>query len=156
MKTRMLVPAILLAMVVGGCSDMPQMGGGPKYGDTAGSVASQSDRNGKITALEVVQVDENYKFGVGTVVGAVAGGLLGSQIGEGRGSTLATVLGAAAGAAAGTVVESKVKKQDAQRVTVKMGTGGQVTIVQPVDSRLASGMNVRVEGSGESARVVPQ
>lgn len=85
-------------------------------------------------------------------VGAVAGGLLGSQIGQGRGSTLATVLGAAAGA----VVESKMKKKDAQRVTVTMRTGGEVTIVQPVDARLKSGMNVRVEGSGETARVVPQ
>lgn len=155
MMKHMFVPAVLFAMVAGGCADMPQVGG-PKYGETAGSVAGQSDRNGKVTALEIVQVDENYKFGVGTVAGAVAGGLLGSQIGKGDGSTLGAVLGAAAGAVAGTAVESKVKKQDAQRVTVKMVTGGEVTIVQPVDARLASGMNVRVEGSGETARVVPQ
>ena len=156
MNTRMLVPAILFAMGVGGCADMPQLGGGPKYGDTSGSVASQSERTGKITAIETVQVDENYKFGVGTAGGAVAVGLLGSQIGKGDGSTLGAVLGAAAGAVAGTAVESKMKKQDAQRVTVKMSTGGEVTILQPVDGRLASGMNVRVDGSGESARVVPQ
>ena len=156
MKTRVLVPAVLFAMVGGGCTDMPRLGGGPTYGDTSVSVASQSERSGKITSLEIVQVDENYKFGVGTVVGAVAGGLLGSQIGQGRGSTVATVLGAAAGAAAGTVVESKMKKKDAQRVTVTMRTGGEVTIVQAVDTRLKSGMNVRVEGSGETARVVPQ
>ena len=36
-----------------------------------------------------------------------------------------------------------------------MRTGGQVTIVQPVDSRLANGMAIRVEGSGDTARVVP-
>jgi outer membrane lipoprotein SlyB len=71
MNTRMLVPAILFAMGVGGCSDMPQLGGGPKYGDTSGSMASQSDRNGKITALDVVQVDENYKFGIGTAACSV-------------------------------------------------------------------------------------
>lgn len=156
MNTRMLVPAILLAMMVGACSDMPQLGGGPKYGDSSGSVASQSDRNGRITALERVKVDENYKFGIGTAAGAVAGGLLGSQIGSGDGSTLGAVLGAAAGAVAGTAVESKMNKQDAQRVTVTLGTGGEVTIVQPVDARLASGMSVRIEGSGENARVVPQ
>ncbi|MFO7543628.1 MAG: glycine zipper 2TM domain-containing protein [Thiobacillus sp.] len=156
MKKRMLVPAILLAMGMGGCSDMPQLGGGPKYGDSSGSVASLSERSGKITSLETVQVDENYKFGVGTVAGAVAGGLLGSQIGKGDGSTLGAVLGAAAGAVAGTAVESKVKKQDAQRVNVKMTTGGEVTIVQPLDDRLKTGMNVRVEGSGERTRVVPQ
>ena len=155
MNTRMLVPAILFVVVLGGCGEMPQLGG-PKYGETTGTVAGQSERNGKITALETIQVDEDYKFGVGTAVGAIAGGLLGSQIGEGRGSTLATVLGAAAGGAAGTVVESKMKKKDAQRVTVKMSTGGEVTLVQPVDTRLTSGMNVRVEGSGETARVVPR
>lgn len=156
MNTRLMVLAAALALVVAGCADMPQLGGGPKYGDTAGTVASQANRNGTITALEIIQVDENYKLGIGTAVGAVAGGLLGSQIGEGRGSTVGAVLGAAAGAAAGTVVESKMKKQDAQRVSVKMSTGGTVTIVQPVDGRLKSGMAVRVEGSGESARVVPR
>jgi outer membrane lipoprotein SlyB len=156
MKQGMLVPVILLAMEMGGCSDMPQLGGGPTYGDTSGSVASQNERNGRITSLETVQVDESYKFGVGTAVGAVAGGLLGSQIGKGDGSTLGAVLGAAAGAVAGTAVQSKMKKQDAQRVNVRMATGGDVTILQPVDARLNTGMYVRVEGSGDSARVVPQ
>ena len=155
MKSRMLVPTMLLAVAIAGCGEMPKVGG-PKYGESAGTVAGQSERSGKITALEIVQVDENYKFGVGTAVGAVAGGLLGSQIGKGDGSTLGALIGAAAGAVAGTAVESKMNKKDAQRVTVKMSTGGEVTIVQPVDSRLSSGMNVRVEGSGESARVVPQ
>lgn len=149
-----LVPSLVIALV-GGCADMGSLGG-TKYGETSGTVAGQTDRNGKITSLEVVKVDEDYKLGVGTAVGAVAGGLLGSQIGEGRGSTVATVVGAAAGAAAGTVAEGKIKKKDAQRVTVKMNTGGEVTIVQPVDARLKNGMNVRVDGSGETARVVPQ
>ena len=58
------------------------------------------------------------------------------------------------GAAVGTAAESKMKKKDAQHVIVKMTTGGQVTVVQPVDSRLRNGMNVVVEGSGDSARVV--
>ena len=44
----------------------------------------------------------------------------------------------------------------AQRVTVNMKTGGSVTIVQPMDGRLRDGMSVRVEGSGENARVVPR
>jgi ribosomal protein L27 len=35
-----------------------------------------------------------------------------------------------------------MKKNDAQRVTVQMVTGGQVVIVQPVDTRLTNGMNV--------------
>ena len=66
MKQRILVPAILFSMVVGGCSDMPQLGGGPKYGDNSSSVSSQNARYGRISALEVVQVDDSYKLGVGT------------------------------------------------------------------------------------------
>lgn len=155
MKAKLLWALALATAVASGCAEMEKLGG-PTYGETSGTVAGQTDRNGKITSLEIVKVDENYKLGIGTAVGAVAGGLLGSQIGEGRGSTVATVVGAAAGAAAGTVAESKMKKKDAQRVTVHMTTGGDVTIVQPVDSRLRNGMNVRVEGSGETARVVPQ
>lgn len=155
MKSTVIASLLVAVTLLAGCAEMGTIGG-PKYGDTGGTVASQTDRNGRITALETVKVDGDYKLGVGTVVGAVAGGLLGSQVGSGRGATVATVAGAAAGAAAGTVAESKMKKVDAQRVTVQMASGGQVIIVQPVDSRLRNGMNVRVEGSGETGRVVPR
>jgi outer membrane lipoprotein SlyB len=154
MQTSHLIPWLMVLALGAGCAGAPDWGG-PKYGETAGS-AVQTDRNGRITHIELIKVDEDYKFGIGTVAGAVAGGLLGSQIGQGRGTTAATVIGAAAGAAAGTVVESKMKKKDAQRITVQMNSGGTVTIVQPVDERLKSGMAVRIEGSGESARVVPR
>ncbi len=127
--------------------------GGTKYGDTGSAVASQSERDGTITTLENIEVDDKYKLGVGTAVGAVAGGLLGAGVGD---STTATVAGALLGGVAGTYAESKIQKQDAQRVTVKMVTGGSVTITQPMDGRLREGMAVRVEGSGESARVVPR
>ncbi len=141
------------SLLLGGCAAT----GGGRYGEThTTSAKAQEERLGKIAALETVQVDADYKFGVGTVVGAVAGGILGAQFGKGTGQTVMTVVGAAAGAAAGTAVESKMGKKDAQRVTVNMKSGGQVVIVQPVDSRLRNGMNVRIEGSGENARVVPQ
>ena len=155
MKSAIALSLVLTVALASGCADMGSFGGS-KYGESSGTAVSQSERAGKITSLEIVKVDEDYRFGVGTVVGAVAGGLLGSQIGRGSGSTVATVAGAAAGAAAGTAVESKMKKKDAQRVTVQLKSGGSVTIVQPVDDRLRRGMNVWVEGSGNSARVVPQ
>jgi len=143
---------MLLMALVGGCADMGSLGG-TKYGETGGTVTSQTERNGTITQLETIKVDDNYKLGVGTAVGAVAGGLLGSGVGD---STTATVAGAILGGAAGTYAESKIAKKDAQRVTVKMATGGSVTITQPIDARLREGMSVRVEGSGENARVVPR
>ncbi len=152
MKQRMTVSLFGLALVLGGCADLGSFGG-TKYGETGATTASQSERNGKITQLENTQVDENYKLGVGTAVGAVAGGLLGAGIGD---SKTATVVGAVVGGAAGTYAESKLKKKDAQRVVVEMSTGGRITITQPPDGRLREGMQVRVEGSGENARVVPR
>jgi outer membrane lipoprotein SlyB len=152
MNQRCAVPLLILAALVGGCAEMGSLGG-TKYGDTGSAVASQSERDGTIVQLENIEVDDKYKLGVGTAVGAVAGGLLGAGVGD---STTATVAGALLGGVAGTYAESKIQKQDAQRVTVRMVTGGSVTITQPMDGRLRDGMAVRVEGSGESARVVPR
>jgi outer membrane lipoprotein SlyB len=155
MKPHFAFPLLLTAALILGCAELGSLGG-PQYGETSGTVAGQDDRDGRIIAIEVVKVDSEYKLGIGTVVGAVAGGLLGSQVGSGSGSTVGAVAGAAVGAAAGTYAESRLRKQDAQRLTVQMKTGGQVTVTQPVDGRLANGMDVRVEGSGETARVVPR
>ena len=152
MNARMLIVFVALLF---GCAEMGSMGG-PSYGETSAPSADQTSRDGTITALDVVQVDEDYKLGIGTVIGAVAGGLIGSQVGQGRGSTAAAVAGAAAGAAAGPYAQSKMKQKDAQRNTVQMRDGGQVHVVQPVDSRLRNGMSVVVAGSGENARVMPR
>ena len=152
MNQHIAVPLLLVAALVGGCADMGSFGG-TKYGEAAGTEASQTDRDGTIATLENIQVDDRYKLGVGTAVGAVAGGILGSTMGD---SKTATVVGAVLGGAAGTYAESKIAKKDAQRITVNMKTGGSLTITQPVDGRLKEGMSVRVEGSGETARVVPK
>ena len=152
MNQRIAVPLMLLASLAGGCADMGSLGG-TKYGESDSAAASQSERNGTIAQLETIQVDDKYKLGVGTAVGAVAGGLLGAGVGD---STTATVAGAVLGGVAGTYAESKMAKQDAQRILVNMSTGGSVTITQPLDDRLREGMRVRVEGSGTGARVVPR
>lgn len=152
MKLRSTWPIFGLALLLGGCSDLGSLGGS-KYGEADRTMSTQSERDGTIDQLENIQVDENYKLGVGTAVGAVAGGLLGAGVGD---SKTATVVGAVVGAAAGTYAESKLKKKDAQRITVNMATGGRITITQPPDGRLREGMRVRIEGSGENARVVPR
>lgn len=156
MNRTALIAGCLAAVVSAGCADTQSFGGGPRYGESAPAADPMNDRYGSIVGVEIVKVDEQYKLGVGTAVGAVAGGLLGRQVGSGTGRTAATIAGAAAGAAVGTVAESKMRPRDAQRITVQMRTGGQLTIVQPVDGRLRQGMNVVVQGSGETARVVPR
>lgn len=152
MNQRIVLPLLLMVALAGGCADMGSLGG-TKYGETDGAAAKLSERDGTIAQLENVEVDDKYKLGVGTAVGAVAGGLLGAGVGD---STTATVAGAVLGGVAGTYAESKIAKNNAQRVTVSMATGGRVTITQPVDGRLRQGMRVRVEGGGENARVVPR
>lgn len=152
MDGKIALPAFMLAFLLGGCAELGSLGG-TKYGETGTATAVQSERDGTIAQLENIKVDENYKLGVGTAVGAVAGGLIGAGIGD---SKTATVVGAVVGGAAGTYAESKLRKKDAQRIVVDMSTGGRVTITQPPDSRLREGMKVRVEGSGENARVVPR
>ncbi len=151
MKAQLAILIISAAGLLSSCADTRSLGGGGDYGERSGTAANQTDRNGYITALENIEINEDYKLGIGTAVGAVAGGLLGSKAGD---STTATVAGAAVGAAAGTYAQGKMSSQDAQRVTVQMASGGQVVIVQPVNKSLSNGMNVRVEGSGESGRVV--
>ncbi|MHB1143796.1 MAG: outer membrane lipoprotein [Thiobacillus sp.] len=152
MNQRYLLFPLLLLTLAGGCAEMGSLGG-TKYGERDSTATSQSDRDGTVATLENIQVDDKYKLGVGTAVGAVAGGILGAGVGD---STTATVAGAVLGGLAGTYAESKIAKRDAQRVTVNMRTGGRVTITQPMDGRLREGMRVRVEGSGENARVVPR
>lgn len=152
MNNRTLLPLALSALLLGGCSDLGSLSG-TKYGEADTVATSQSERDGTIAKLENIEVDDKYKLGVGTAAGAVAGGILGAGVGD---STTATVAGAVLGGVAGTYAESKMHKQDAQRVTVYMRTGGSVTILQPMDGRLREGMGVRVEGSGDNARVVPR
>lgn len=146
-----LIVSMVSVVLLAGCAETGSLGG-TRYGESAGMMASQSDRDGRIARLENVEVDDKYKLGVGTAAGAVAGGILGAGVGD---STTATVTGAVLGGLAGTYAESKMYKVNAQRITVDMRTGGRVTIVQPADGRLREGMSVRVEGSGENARVVP-
>ena len=153
MKVRVAMPLLLSVAVLGGCADTGSLGG-TRYGETASAgTVKPAEREGTIASLENIQVDDNYKLGVGTAAGAVAGGLIGASVGD---SKTATVLGAVLGGVAGTYAESKMVKRDAQRIIVTMGTGGKLTIVQPRDERLREGMRVRVEGSGEAARVVPR
>jgi outer membrane lipoprotein SlyB len=151
MKAHLAILIISAAGLLSGCAETRSLGGGGDYGERSGTVANQTDRDGYITALENIEIDEDYKLGVGTAVGAVAGGLLGAKAGD---STAVTVASAAVGAAAGTYAQGKMSSKDAQRVTVQMASGGQVVIVQPINKNLSDGMEVRVEGSGESGRVV--
>lgn len=154
--------ATLLALLAGGCAETNPPRYGTQYGESGYGTTDYYDQarqpvsyTGYVARLETIEVQPGYRFGVGSVIGAVAGGLLGSQAGEGSGKAAATIAGAALGGAAGTAIESNRNRQLANRITVDLAGGGQVTIVQPSDPQIRPGMRVAIVGSGESARVVP-
>ena len=111
-------------------------------------------RYGRVSQVDNVMIDADKKLGIGAVVGAVAGGLLGNQIGGGTGKTVATVAGTVAGGYAGSAVQSKMDKKAGQQITVRLDNGATVGITQPGESGLKVGDRVRIDGSGEDARVV--
>lgn len=168
MNLSTLTVAAAVALATAGCGMMRDNStGGGTYGEAgtggtstaaANGTATNYERYGRVAALDTVSTSsgERPRFGIGTVIGAVAGGLLGHQVGSGSGQTAATVAGAVAGGAAGHAIGDGGSSSEAQRVTVNMNTGGQVTVVQPRNANLSEGMQVMIVGSGESARVVPR
>jgi len=49
MKSHITTPLLLVIALASGCAEMGTLGG-TQYGDTAGTVASQADRNGRMPA----------------------------------------------------------------------------------------------------------
>ena len=71
MKAHLAILIFSAAGLVSDCADMGSLRGGPDYGERSGTVESQADRDGQITALENIEVDEDYKLGIGTAIGGV-------------------------------------------------------------------------------------
>jgi outer membrane lipoprotein SlyB len=88
----------------------------------------------------------------------VAGAGIGSLIGAGTGKDVAIAAGAIMGALGGNYAQKKYydKPVPAQQIFVRLASGVLVEITQPVNADLHVGMPVYIEGSGESARVVPK
>jgi outer membrane lipoprotein SlyB len=114
-------------------------------------------RFGRITKIESVTIDGDAHLGVGAIIGAVAGGVLGHQIGGGTGRDVATVAGVLAGGYAGSKVQAKTSdKRTGHHIIVQLDNGVSVGVTQPADPLLRVGDKVRIEGSGEDARVMRQ
>lgn len=112
-------------------------------------------RLGKVTRIEAVTIDGDHQLGLGAIIGAVTGGVLGHQIGNGTGRDVATVAGTLVGAYTGSKVQNHyASPRQGQHVLVLLDNGVSVGITQPMNSALAVGDRVRVEGSGEEARVM--
>ncbi|SIO16986.1 glycine zipper 2TM domain-containing protein [Halodesulfovibrio marinisediminis] len=151
-KRYQLLLVLLALAVLAGCTN--------KYNPNvySGDQAMQADKisYGTITRMHAVTIkDENT--GVGLVGGGIAGGVLGSQIGGGSGQVVGAVGGALLGAAAGALAEDEFQKTDGVQITVRLDSGGSVSIVQAAEgSNFSVGQRVRVITSPNGrARVLP-
>ncbi len=109
---------------------------------------------GEVISVRPVEI-EGSKSGVGAVAGGIGGGLIGSGIGKGSGRKVATGVGIVGGAVAGAVIEEKVTHRRGVEVTVRLDTGGHISIVQGTEENLIPGDRVRIISSPDgSARAV--
>jgi len=117
--------------------------------------AEQEVRYGRIAQIETVTIDGDAQLGLGAIIGAVAGGVIGHQFGGGTGRDVATVAGVLGGGVAGSKVQSKTSdRRQGQHIIVKLDSGPSVAITQPSDPSFKVGDRVRIDGSGNDARVV--
>jgi outer membrane lipoprotein SlyB len=138
---------MFLALSLGACAGA---GGG-------GYQAPEEVRQGVIEQITPVQIDSDKKLGVGAIVGGIAGAGIGSLFGAGTGKDLMIAAGAISGAVGGQYMENKYDKpKPGQQIVVRLSSGVLVVVTQPEDPSLQPGQRVYVEGSGQSAKVVPR
>jgi len=125
---------------------------------TAGQASAQQEvRQGVIEQITPTQIQSNHHPGVGAIIGGLGGLGIGSLIGAGTGRDVAMVAGALGGALLGNNVQKRYDQPvEGQQIIVRITNGVLVAVTQPVDSRLKPGQRVYIEGTGESARVIPQ
>lgn len=123
------------------CAQQPQVG-------------EQEVRYGRISRIDAVQIDSDDQLGLGAIIGAIAGGVIGHQFGAGSGRDVATVAGVLAGGVAGEKAQTRIQKQAGQHIIVTLNNGVAVGITQPADPGLKVGDAVRIDGSGNNARVL--
>lgn len=124
--------------------------GGPQPG-------SMEIRRGIVEQISAVQIQSNHHQGVGAIVGGLGGLGIGSLIGAGTGRDVAMAVGAIGGALIGNEVQKKHDQPVAgQQIIVRLTSGVLLQITQPLGPYIAVGQRVYIEGSGESARVIPQ
>ncbi len=136
--------ALLTALTLGACA-------------TPGDSAPPEVRMGVIEQIKPAELSGDHDIGLGAVLGGVAGAGLGSLIGAGTGRDVAIALGAIGGAFAGNYAQRRYDKPVAgEQLIVRLQTGVLIVVTQPVAAPLKVGQKVYVEGSGQSARVVPR
>jgi outer membrane lipoprotein SlyB len=114
-------------------------------------------RYGRIEQITEIQVKHPHELGVGAILGGAGGAAIGSLIGAGTGRDVAIAIGAIAGAVGGQYAQNHYDKpQPAQQIVVRLNSGVLVVVTQAPNYSLRKDERVLVEGSGQTAHVVPQ
>jgi len=132
--------AAALALVTAGCASRP----------------SETDvRHGRIVRIDPVSLQSDHQLGVGSVLGAVAGSALGHPGAAGGNRAVAEVLGALGGGYGSEGLKDEYPaRRPAEHLTVALTNGVAIGVTQLEAGDLHAGDCVRIDGSGETARVV--
>lgn len=136
-RTAMLVGAFVL--FAAGCASPPR----------------ETDvRHGRIVRIDPVSLQSDHQLGVGSVLGTVAANALGHPGGAGSNRAVAEVLGALGGGYGSEGLKDEYPaRRPGEHLTVALNNGVAVGVTQLAAGDLRTGDCVRIDGSGETARV---
>lgn len=114
---------------------------------------SQVGRTMHVETGDVIGVKDVAIAGQSGPIGVTGGGLIGyaagSTVGKGAGSAIAGAVGAVGGAIAGSAVEEVATRKPAQQLTVKLGDGTVISVVQEIkNGAFFAGEHVQVMSGG--------
>jgi outer membrane lipoprotein SlyB len=143
---------VLLAVGVTGCSTPSASSKVYTYGQAQ---SEQIVRNGTVTNVRTIVIQQDKTSGAGMIAGGALGGVAGSAVGGGTGRDLAIVGGAILGALVGNKVEEGAGKTDGLEITVRLDNGETRVIAQEADVPITVGQRVQVISGTGVTRVTP-
>lgn len=147
------VAAIVTSMaVLSGCANRSASSSVYSYDQAQ---REQIVRNGTVTNVRPITIEESKSSGVGMIAGGALGGVAGNAIGGGTGRAIATVGGALLGALAGNTVENRVNRSSGLEITVRLDNGETRVVAQEADVPLSVGQRVQVISGAGPTRVTP-
>ncbi len=154
MRKSLIAPALLGALVLGGCATSPHYGyddrGYDRYDRGVRYDRRVCSNCGQVASVERVTLRQpGQTSGGGAVLGAIIGGVLGNTVGSGDGRRAATVAGAVAGGFAGNAVErngTRGYREDAWLITIDMDDGRWAEVTQDSSEGLRRGDRVAIRG----------
>jgi outer membrane lipoprotein SlyB len=120
---------------------------------------SQAGRTMNIDTGDIVAVRDVTISGDSGPIGLTGGGLVGhaagSTVGNGAGSAIAGAVGAVGGAIVGSATEEAATRKAAQEVTLKLGDGSTILIVEatPKEGAYSVGEHVQVLQGGGGSKI---